>query len=61
MLKDKKLNDELIKFKQYLKSESNEDAKHPLLYPLFKKLFGEKLKIESDACGVDLYVEGKLI
>jgi len=53
--------DELKKLKEYLKSDSNEDAKRPLLYPIFKKLFGDKVKIESDACGADVYVEGKII
>lgn len=54
-------SDELEQLKSYLKSSSNEDAKRPLLYPLFKKLFAEKFKIESDAKGADGYVEGKLI
>ena len=53
--------DELKKLKGYFKSESNEDAKRPLLYPLFKKLFGDKFKIESDACGADVYIDGKII
>ena len=42
--------EEIKQFKEYLKSESNEDAKRPLLYPLFQKLNKEKFKIESDAC-----------
>ncbi len=53
--------DELKQLKEYIKSESTENAKRPLLYPLFGKLFGEKFKIESDAKGADVYVEGKLI
>ena len=53
--------DELQQLRNYLKSDSNEDAKRPLLYPLFQKLFREKFKIESDAHGADVYVEGKLI
>lgn len=53
--------EELKKFKEYLKSESNEDAKRPLIYPLFQKLNKEKFKIESDACGADVYIEGQLI
>jgi len=61
MQKPATYTDELRKFKEYLRSDSNEDAKRPLLYPLFKKLFGDKLKIESDACGADVYVEGKII
>jgi len=53
--------DELRKLKEYIKSESNEDAKRPLLYPIFKKMFGEKVKTESDAFGADVYVEGQII
>jgi hypothetical protein len=54
-------HDELKQLKQYLLSDSNEDAKRPLLYPIFKKLFKEKFRIESDAYGADGYVEGKII
>lgn len=57
----KNFSDELEKFKQYLRSESNEDAKTPLLHPLFQKLFGEKFKIESDVHGADVYVAGQII
>jgi hypothetical protein len=39
---------ELESFREYLRSESDENAKTPLLHPLFRKLFGEKFKIESD-------------
>jgi len=53
--------DEINKLKAYLYSESNEDAKRPLLYPLFQKLYKEKFKIESDACGADIYIEGQII
>ena len=53
--------EELQKFTEYLRSESNEDAKRADLFPLFKKLFKDKLKSESDAHGADVYVEGKLI
>ncbi|TAL62939.1 MAG: hypothetical protein EPN85_01380 [Bacteroidetes bacterium] len=56
-----KVGEELEKFKEYLRSESNEDAKRHLLYPLFKKLFKDKFKIESDTYGADIYVEGQLI
>jgi hypothetical protein len=55
------LSAELEDFKSYLKSGSNEDARRPLLYPLFKKLYKDKFKIESDACGADVYVEGTLL
>ncbi|MCF0057166.1 hypothetical protein [Dyadobacter sp. CY356] len=53
--------DELESFKRYIRSDSNEDARRPELYPLFKKLFKEKFKIESDACGADVYIEGALL
>ena len=53
--------EEIKDFKKYLYSESNEDAKRPLLYPLFKKLYKERFKIESDACGADVYIEGQII
>jgi hypothetical protein len=52
---------ELEQFKQYLKSESKENARSPYLYPLFQKLFKDKFKIESDACGADVYIDGALI
>ncbi len=44
-----KFSDELESLKQYLRSSENEDAKRQLLYPLFKKLYGDKMKIESAA------------
>ncbi len=53
--------DELQSLREYLQSDDNEDAKRPLLYPLFKKLFSGKFQIESNAQGADIYVEGKLI
>ena len=53
--------EELKKLKSYLLSESSENAKRPLLYPLFQKLFKDKFIIESDACGADIYIEGKII
>ena len=61
MAKKISYSDELKKLKEYLKSESSEDAKRHLLYPLFKKLYGNKFYIESDAFGADVYVEGKII
>ncbi|MEQ8531618.1 MAG: hypothetical protein RIB86_07185, partial [Imperialibacter sp.] len=57
----KSTGSELEDFKKYLKSDSNEDAKRPLLYPLFGSLFKDKFKIESDVHGADVYVEGQLI
>jgi hypothetical protein len=59
--KEISVGDELEKLKQYLRQENNEDAKRPLLYPLFHKLFKDKFKIESDACGADVYIEGQLL
>ena len=56
-----KIADELESFKKYLRSTYNEDARRPLLYPLFKKLFADKMKIESAACGADVYIDGQLI
>ncbi len=53
--------EELTQLREYLQSEDNEDAKRPLLYPLFNKLFRDKFKIESNANGADVYVDGKLI
>lgn len=54
-------SEEIKQLKKYLYSESNEDAKRPLLYPFFKKLNPDKFKIESDACGADVYIEGQII
>jgi len=53
--------EELEKLKEYLRSTDNEDAKRPLLYPLFQKLFKDKFKIESNVYGADIYVAGQLI
>jgi hypothetical protein len=54
---DKEIN-QLI---EYLKSEESEDAKRPLIFPLFQKLFKDKFKSESSAYGADVYIEGKLL
>lgn len=61
MAKTTSTGEELKKFTDYLRSESSENAKRADLFPLFKKLFKDKLKSESDANGADVYVEGKLI
>jgi hypothetical protein len=61
MVKKITYHEELKQIKQYMKSDSSEDAKRPLLYPLFVKLFKDKFKTESDAKGADGYVEGKII
>ena len=56
---DKELRD----LQKYIESNANEDAKRPLLYPLFTKLYKDKFKIESDknTHGADGYVEGLII
>jgi len=61
MAKGTTFHEELKKLEDYLKSNANEDAKRPLLYPLFSKLFKEKFKIESAAAGADVYIEGVLL
>jgi hypothetical protein len=52
---------EIKQFIDYLKSEESEDAKRPLIFPLFQKLFKDKFKSESSACGADVYIEGKIL
>jgi hypothetical protein len=52
---------ELDQLKKYLKSDENEDAKRPFLFPLFQKLFGDKFRSESAANGADVYIEGKML
>ena len=53
--------DEIHKLENYLKSEDNEDAKRQLLFPLFSKLFKDKMKTEYAAEGADIYIEGQII
>jgi len=57
----KKLEKELNGIKEYLQSDQNEDAKRPLIYPLFKKIFGKSFKIESAAENADTYIDGQLL
>jgi hypothetical protein len=52
---------EQILLKNYLSSDSSEKSRQHLLYPVFQILFKEKFKIENDAKGADVYVEGRLI
>lgn len=54
-------SDELELLKKYIQSPDNEDAKRPLLFPLFRKLFKDKFLTESATYGADGYVEGQLI
>ncbi len=54
-------SEELEKFREYLRSESSEKSRQHNLYPLFHKLFKDKFKIEGDARGADIYIEGSLI
>jgi hypothetical protein len=61
MAKKKSLHEEMKLLTQYLISDSSENAKRPLLYPFFQKLYPEKFKIENDAKGADGYVEGVFI
>lgn len=58
---NRKYADELETFRSYLKSNETENAKRHLLFPLFKKIYGEKLKSESAACGADAYIDGQII
>ena len=50
-------SDELELLKKYIQSSDNEDAKRPLLFPLFRKLFKDKFLTESATYGADGYVE----
>lgn len=52
---------ELKQLIEYLKSKDSEDAKRPLIFPLFQKLFKDKFKSESAANGADVYIEGKIL
>jgi hypothetical protein len=52
---------ELEMLKEYFRSIDNEDAKRPLLYPLFQKLIKDKFKIESNVFGADIYVARQII
>ncbi len=55
------MENELSQFGEYLLNPGSENAKDHLAFPLFKKLFGNKFKKQSDAEGADIYVEGKLL
>jgi hypothetical protein len=55
------MNEELKQFGEYLSNPGSENAKDHLVFPLFKKLFGNKFKKQSDAEGADIYIEGKLL
>jgi hypothetical protein len=55
------MNIELKGLKEFVTNSSNEDAKRHLIYPFFKKLFGNEFKTESSAEGADGYIEGKLL
>ncbi len=61
MAKKQSLHNEMKLLTKYLISDSSENAKRPLLYPFFQKLYPEKFKIENDAKGADGYVEGVFI
>ena len=61
MAKQITYGEELAKLGKYILSEDNENAKNQYLYPIFQKLFGEKMKTESAAGGADVYIEGRLV
>ena len=52
---------ELAQIHLALTNGSNEDAKRPLVYPFFKAVFPDKFKVESEAEGSDIYIQGKLL
>lgn len=61
MAKTKSLNEEMKLLTRYLTSTGSENAKQPLLYPLFRNLYDDKFKVETDAQEADGYVEGVFI
>ena len=61
MLKKATFFEELDKIREFISNPVSEAAKRPLVYPLFQKLFPAKFKVESEAAGADIYVEGKLV
>lgn len=56
-----KYSDEEEDLRKYIQSPSSENAKTMYLHPIFKKIFKDKFKIETDANEADGYVEGQLI
>jgi hypothetical protein len=63
MIEPRRISKELSQLEQYINnnaliSTDNEDAKTPLLYPIFSNFFGYKMKIESANIGADVYNEG---
>ncbi|GAB4233118.1 MAG: hypothetical protein Tsb0034_06180 [Ekhidna sp.] len=61
MAKQKQYPLELENLRQYISSDLSEDSKRHMLYPIFKALFKDQMKIETDAKGADVYIEGQLI
>ena len=63
MAKEISYDAELKLLQKYIESAENEDAKRPLLFPLFSKIFKDKFTSESatGTFGADGYVEGRLI
>ncbi len=57
----KMLGEETEGLRKYIESASNERSKQHHLYPIFKKMFKDKMKIEDEAKGADVYIEGQLI
>lgn len=52
---------ELKELENYLRSDANEDAKRQMLFPLFRKIYRDKMQTESAAKGADVYIEGMLV
>ena len=61
MAKGPSYDAELKDHEQYLRSDANEDAKRQLLFPLFRKMYKDKMKTESAAASADVYIEGMLV
>jgi len=55
------MNRDTVGLREFLLSPKSEDAKRPLVYPLFRSMFGKEFRVESDAQGADGYVEGRLL
>ncbi len=61
MAKEIKYEEELQQFREYILEDNLEKSKSDNIYPLLKKLYPDKFKIENEAKGADVYIEGQLI